>query len=197
MVGALVISVAICIKRSPTAQEFSVIIFTVSNSIQKPENIHSLFDVTERDVKGFTPSDKSPEDEDEDEPPELVPQTQRARNYKKCIIVICVLSIISCLWPITGLCLCIANFTSNKVQCLNNVWLFMNCVIVNSLNTIFTCIIGDLTQTWKIIEKDIIYTLPIISALHGFPGHELCVVFEDLRIYWLKICGLHFKLLLS
>ena len=83
--------------------------------LQKPENIHSMFDITDRDVKGFTPAGKSPEGEDEDEPPELAPWTQRARNYKECIIVICILSIISCLWPITGLCLCIANFTSNKV----------------------------------------------------------------------------------
>ena len=83
--------------------------------LQKPGNIHSLFDITDRDVKGFTPADKSPKDEDKDELPELAPRTQRARNYKKCIIIICILSIISCLWPITGLCLCIANFTSSKV----------------------------------------------------------------------------------
>ena len=82
--------------------------------LQKPENIHSMFDVTDRDIKGFTPTNESPEDEDDDQPPESL-WSQKARNYKKCIIAMCVLSIISCLWPITGLCLCIANFTSNKV----------------------------------------------------------------------------------
>ena len=80
---------------------------------QKPENIHSVFDITDKDVKAFTPAENSWEDDE----PEL--RTQRARNYKTCIKILCILSCFSCMWPVTGLCLCIAAFTSSKVLSLN------------------------------------------------------------------------------
>ena len=80
----------------------------------------SVFEVTQKEVDNFKPSPDAQGDFDYDnQHSNCCSRLQTAKTSKICHTlqqVLCCISIILCLWPLSCICLCIALKTSNKVR---------------------------------------------------------------------------------
>ena len=74
-------------------------------------NGQSVFDVTQRDADEYvaTPNQQFEDDDDNAAYP------LRGREYRRCIKILCWISIFLCLWPFTCICLWFAKSASAKV----------------------------------------------------------------------------------